>query len=184
MKSARLTAIFLAVTITASLTALAVTRPSKPHHSAVAAVTAPLLVADDTQSLREAQRASRSRLYVAPAPAPSRSPKAVQTPVRKVRTAAPKKIMATRRAASVTGRLHDITMYCDTGSRTASGKWPQPGMVATARRDIPFGTVITIDGLGKFTVEDRIGHGSEFDIFTHSCSDARNFGRHHLAVSY
>lgn len=57
-------------------------------------------------------------------------------------------------------------------------------MVATIRRDIPFGTVVTIDGLGKFTVEDRIGHGSEFDIFTHSCAEANNFGRQHRAVSF
>lgn len=78
--------------------------------------------------------------------------------------------------------LHDITMYCDTGSRTASGKWPEPGMVATISRSIPFGTRVVIEGLGTYTVEDRIGHGSEFDLFTHSCAEAERFGRKHRHV--
>lgn len=55
-------------------------------------------------------------------------------------------------------------------------------MVATIRRDIPFGTQVTIDGIGTFTVEDRIGHSSEFDIFTHSCAAAERFGRQHRRV--
>lgn len=81
------------------------------------------------------------------------------------------------------GSVHDITMYCPTGNRTASGKVPSRGMVATISRSIPFGTRIYIDGLGEFTVEDRIGHGSEFDIFTPSCGEARRFGRKHLRVT-
>lgn len=85
-------------------------------------------------------------------------------------------------APAVTGVLHDITEYCDTGSTTASGKWPQPGMVAVMDRSIPFGTRVVIDGIGTFVVEDWIGHGSEFDIFTHSCSAADRFGRQHRAV--
>lgn len=75
-------------------------------------------------------------------------------------------------------------MYCATGNRTASGKWPQPGMVATLSRSIPFGTVVHIEGMGDYVVEDRIGHGSDFDIYTHSCKNARTFGRRHLRVSY
>lgn len=87
------------------------------------------------------------------------------------------------RASSLfSGSVHDITMYCPTGSRTASGKWPTVGMVATISRSIPFGTRVLIDGLGEFTVEDRIGHGSEFDIFTPSCAEADRFGRQHRRV--
>ena len=74
-------------------------------------------------------------------------------------------------------------MYCDTGNRTASGKWPEPGMVATISRSIPFGTHLYIEGIGEFVVEDRIGHGSEFDIFTHSCAEANRFGRQHRHVT-
>lgn len=81
------------------------------------------------------------------------------------------------------GPLHDITMYCPTGNTTASGKWPRRGMVATMSRSIPFGSRVLIDGLGEFVVEDRIGHGSEFDIFTPSCSEADRFGRQHRRVT-
>lgn len=78
---------------------------------------------------------------------------------------------------------HDITMYCPTGSRTASGKIPRRGMVATISRSIPFGTHILIEGLGEYVVEDRIGHGSEFDIFTPSCAEADRFGRQRHRVT-
>lgn len=64
------------------------------------------------------------------------------------------------------GSLHDVTEYCDTGNRTASGKWPQPGMVAVLDRSIPFGTVVRIEGMGTYTVDDWIGHGSDWDIYS------------------
>lgn len=81
------------------------------------------------------------------------------------------------------GRLYDITKYCPTGNLTASDKVPERGMVATLDRSIPFGTSVVIDGLGTYIVEDRIGYGSEFDIFTQSCSEADQFGREHRTVS-
>lgn len=56
-------------------------------------------------------------------------------------------------------------------------------MVAVIDRSIPFGTQVYIAGLGTYTVEDWIGHGSEFDIFTHSCAEANRFGRQHRRVS-
>lgn len=85
--------------------------------------------------------------------------------------------------STVESSLRDITMYCPTGSRTASGKWPSRGMVATISRSIPFGTHVLIEGLGEYVVEDRIGHGSEFDIFTPVCSEANKFGRQHRRVT-
>lgn len=88
-----------------------------------------------------------------------------------------------RKSASSDVSLHDITMYCPTGNTTASGMWPRRGMVATISRSIPFGTRVRIEGLGTFVVEDRIGHGSEFDIFTPSCSEANRFGRQHRRVT-
>lgn len=88
-----------------------------------------------------------------------------------------------RSAALFDGAVHDITMYCPTGNTTASGKWPRRGMVATISRAIPFGTRVSIEGLGEFVVEDRIGHGSEFDIFTPSCGEADRFGRKHRRVT-
>jgi len=91
--------------------------------------------------------------------------------------------VASERLGAFSGGLHDITMYCATGNRTASGLWPKRGMVATLSRSIPFGTRISIEGVGIFTVEDRIGHGSEFDIFTPDCSEAPRFGRQHRRVT-
>lgn len=95
---------------------------------------------------------------------------------------------STRRSTGVgvsrlSAGLRDVTKYCPTGNTTASGKQPRVGMVATISRSIPFGTRVLIEGLGEFVVEDRIGHGSEFDIFTNSCSDARRFGRQHRRVT-
>jgi len=91
--------------------------------------------------------------------------------------------VASERLGAFSGGLHDITMYCATGNRTASGLWPKRGMVATLSRSIPFGTRISIEGVGIFVVEDRIGRGSEFDIFTPDCSEAPRFGRQHRRVT-
>jgi len=52
-------------------------------------------------------------------------------------------------------RVMRITYYTWTGNKTASGKWPKLGMVASSDRKIKFGTKILVDGLGEFTVEDR-----------------------------
>lgn len=99
------------------------------------------------------------------------------------RRAEPKRsVSSVASEGSFTGGLRDITMYC-TGSITASGKVPHPGMVATISRRIPFGTRVSIEGLGTFVVEDRIGHGSEFDLFVSSCSEAKSFGRQHRRVT-
>ena len=79
----------------------------------------------------------------------------------------------------------DVTAYCETGSKTASGVWPRRGMAATLSRRIPFGTRLRVPGIGLVTVTDRIGHGSDLDIYLggSGCEQlARNFGRRHLTV--
>lgn len=74
----------------------------------------------------------------------------------------------------------DVTAYCPTGHRTASGAWPRPGMAAGNRW--PFGTVLDVEGVGRVVVTDRIGHGSELDLYMPSCAAAIRFGRRHLRV--
>lgn len=77
-------------------------------------------------------------------------------------------------------------MYCSTGNRNAAGRWPQIGDVATLDRSIPFGTRVHIEGMGDYVVEDRVGYGTDFDIYAGGgdCeSRASNFGRHHLRVT-
>jgi 3D (Asp-Asp-Asp) domain-containing protein len=162
------------------------------HHSPApkpVRVASAALAFDDTLQEQRLLRASRSRLYLA-AVAPIHRSTSVVHPTARVVTIRSRP--ATRRAdlpsnpqpvhKAVDGALHDITEYCDTGSRNAAGRWPQPGDVAVIDRSIPFGTHVYIEGVGNFVVEDWIGHGSEFDIFTHSCAAADAFGRQHHRV--
>lgn len=100
------------------------------------------------------------------------------TPRREVRT--PPRT-ASRRVP--TGSRLSVTAYCWTGNRTASGAWPQIGMAAGNRW--PFGTRLRVEGWGVVTITDRIGHGSELDIYMgrEGCrSRALAFGRRSLRV--
>lgn len=46
----------------------------------------------------------------------------------------------------------------------------------------PFGTRLRVEGRGVVTITDRIGHGSQLDLFMTTCAAARQFGRRHLLV--
>lgn len=78
-------------------------------------------------------------------------------------------------------RLGDVTMYCLSGTM-ADGQPVHQGAIATLDRSIPFGTHITVPGLGTYVVEDRVGWGTDFDVWTPSCATADRWGRHHLDV--
>jgi 3D (Asp-Asp-Asp) domain-containing protein len=45
-----------------------------------------------------------------------------------------------------------------------------------------FGTRLRVEGVGVVTVEDRIGYGSDLDLFGPSESFCRQFGRRLLRV--
>lgn len=64
-----------------------------------------------------------------------------------------------------------ITCYKSTGYPTASGLWPEEGMVATSDRTIPFGKIIDINGT-KYTVEDRTNKRikNTVDVFKVNCN--------------
>lgn len=79
-------------------------------------------------------------------------------------------------------RFGDVTMYCLSGTM-ADGQRVHEGAIATLDRSIPFGTRITVPGLGTYVVEDRVGWGTDFDIWTPSCAMAHRWGRHHLRVT-
>lgn len=94
--------------------------------------------------------------------------------------------VSVRRARPASGgELLDVTAYCATGHRTASGMWPRIGMAAGNRW--PFGTVLRIAGLGQVVVEDRIGWGSDVDLYYGDGADcasrASEFGRRRLLVT-
>lgn len=87
------------------------------------------------------------------------------------------------RPPSTSSRRLEVTAYCWTGNRTASGAWPRVGMAAGNRW--PFGTRLNVETVGVVTITDRIGHGSELDIYLgrDGCERrARAFGRRHLRV--
>lgn len=79
------------------------------------------------------------------------------------------------------GERLSVTCYTATGHRTASGVWPRVGMAAGNRW--PLGTRLRVERVGVVVVTDRIGHGSDLDLFRTSRSACVRFGRQALRVS-
>lgn len=75
------------------------------------------------------------------------------------------------------------TGYCLSGT-TASGRQVSDGMAAM--NDVPLGTQWLVhDGPRSgsvFEVTDRIGRGTEFDIWFADCDDARAYGRRTILI--
>lgn len=65
---------------------------------------------------------------------------------------------------------------------TASGLMVTENRTLACPPNYPFGTKISIDGLGEFRCEDRGGaiKGNKFDIYMETKSEAFAFGRQHL----
>lgn len=80
-------------------------------------------------------------------------------------------------------RNFNATAYCLRG-RTASGIPVRNGVVAVDPRVIPLGTLIYIDGYGRFLAADTGGaiKGNRLDIWYGSCAQARKFGRRNVQV--
>ena len=81
-----------------------------------------------------------------------------------------------------------ITMYTcvELGgcAATASGLWPEPGMVAVDPAVIPLGSKVWVQGLGTFVATDTgsLVHGAHLDVFTLSYADALDWGVQQRAV--
>jgi 3D (Asp-Asp-Asp) domain-containing protein len=76
------------------------------------------------------------------------------------------------------------TSYCEQGLM-ADGSFVRPGSVAM--NTLPLGSIVRLVGVSfegrrLFTVRDRIGWGSDMDLWTASCTAARAWGRR--AVRY
>jgi 3D (Asp-Asp-Asp) domain-containing protein len=75
-----------------------------------------------------------------------------------------------------------ITMYTcvELGgcAPTASGPWPEPGMVAVDPAVIPLGSTVWVQGLGTFLATDTgsLVRGAHLDVFNTSYEDARAWG--------
>lgn len=81
------------------------------------------------------------------------------------------------------GPILSVTAYCPTGNRTASGEWPHAG--GAASNLYPLGTRLAVDDLGTYIVNDRVGWGTDVDLFFDgpNCeARALAFGRRHLRV--
>lgn len=72
------------------------------------------------------------------------------------------------------------TAYCLSGTM-ADGFAVRTGAVAS--NDYPLGTRLMIRGRGWVTVEDRIGYGTQLDIWMSSCADAVAYGRQEVEIS-
>lgn len=70
------------------------------------------------------------------------------------------------------------TAYCLNGTM-ADGTRTRSGSVASNRH--PLGQRLTVNGQ-RYIVRDRIGHGSELDIWMSSCADALRYGRRTVKV--
>jgi 3D (Asp-Asp-Asp) domain-containing protein len=72
------------------------------------------------------------------------------------------------------------TAYCLRG-RMASGRPTYSG--AAAMNGVPLGSRWHVVELGRtFVIEDRIGHGSQFDIWFASCEAAIQYGRRTVTI--
>ena len=74
----------------------------------------------------------------------------------------------------------NVSAYCHTGNRTASGVWPQVGMAAADH--LPFGSKVTLPDGRILTITDRFGGGyrDRLDIFMSSEAECWKFGRKNL----
>ena len=74
----------------------------------------------------------------------------------------------------------NVSAYCHSGNRTASGVWPAVGMAAADH--LPFGTRVTLPDGRVLTVTDRFGGGydNRLDIFMATEQECWQFGRRWL----
>lgn len=87
-----------------------------------------------------------------------------------------------------------VTAYCAcvkccgkwAGGPTASGVIPKQGETVAGPRNIKFGTVVEIEGLGKRVVQDRTAkkYDGRIDVFFSDHKEALKFGIRQLKVTY
>lgn len=70
---------------------------------------------------------------------------------------------------------YEITAYTWTGNTMANGEYPYYGSVASC--DFALGTVLTIEGVGTFVVNDVCPSSGVIDVYMDSYDACINFGR-------
>jgi 3D (Asp-Asp-Asp) domain-containing protein len=92
-------------------------------------------------------------------------------------------------AVAIAASLQTVTATayspCSSGSVMADGHRTYFGFGAVASNDLRMHTLIRmrhpIHGRTLFRVRDRIGYGTQLDVFMPSCRDAVRFGRRRLS---
>ncbi|MTI82089.1 MAG: hypothetical protein FH758_14710 [Firmicutes bacterium] len=76
------------------------------------------------------------------------------------------------------------TAYTHTGNPTASGEWPEPGMVAVDPNVIPLGTRVYVEGYGYATALDTGSaiKGNRVDLFMDTKKEALRWGVRKIKV--
>lgn len=71
----------------------------------------------------------------------------------------------------------NVSAYCHTGNRTASGVWPQVGMAAADH--LPFGSKVTLPDGTVVVIRDRMGgnYTDKLDLFKETEDECWKFGR-------
>lgn len=75
----------------------------------------------------------------------------------------------------------NISAYCHTGNRTASGVWPVAGVTCAADH-LPFGSRVTLPDGRTWIVQDRFGAGwqDHLDLYLGNEQECWQFGRQWL----
>ncbi|MBW3591580.1 MAG: hypothetical protein KY393_07025 [Actinobacteria bacterium] len=141
------------------------------------------ITAAPSSGTRSAPRTQQS----APAPQQQSAPAPQQQSAPQTQQAAPapqQQSAPAPQSASGPSRTVHSTAYCLTGTM-ASGKRVYEG--AAAMNGVPLGSryrVLSGPAAGRsFTIEDRIGSGSQFDIaYPGNCGAARQYGRRTISV--
>ncbi len=78
----------------------------------------------------------------------------------------------------------NASAYTATGSKTASGRVAQVGVVAVDTKVLPFGTKLYIEGYGYAVAGDTGGaiKGNKIDLFYNTNAECLNFGRRNVDV--
>lgn len=71
----------------------------------------------------------------------------------------------------------NVSAYCETGNRTASGVWPAVGMAAADH--LPFGSKVYLPDGSVVVIRDRFGGGypDRLDLFLATEDECWKFGR-------
>ena len=81
-------------------------------------------------------------------------------------------------------RKTEVTAYTWTGYKTASGTWPKAGRTVAGPRNVPFGTVVWIEGVGERIIEDRMNerYPNRYDVYMDTEQECLEFGIRELIV--